>query len=157
MDTLKLSKDWSSERGAELIEFALTFPILLLVCMGIIDFGLLFQRYEVLTNAAREGARVAVLPGYADADVTARVNQYLVGTSLSSGVTINPVVTEPLLPALPNGNCVVVMRVTLAYTHNYFFVGGIGKYFGNNFGQKTLTARAAMRAEAASSPCPPGT
>ena len=32
--------------------------------LGIIDFGFLFQRYEVVTNAAREGARVAILPGY---------------------------------------------------------------------------------------------
>ena len=52
------------------------FPTLLLVMLGIIDFGFLFQRYEVVTNAAREGARVAILPGYEasiDANVTARV------------------------------------------------------------------------------------
>ena len=68
---------WACERGAELVEFAFVFPTLLLVMLGIIDFGFLFQRYEVVTNAAREGARVAILPGYADADVQARVNQYL--------------------------------------------------------------------------------
>ena len=59
----------SCERGAELVEFAFVFPTLLLVMLGIIDFGFLFQRYEVVTNAAREGARVAILPGYGDADV----------------------------------------------------------------------------------------
>ena len=53
------------------------FPMLLLVMLGIMDFGFMFQRYEVLTAAAREGARVAILPGYSDADVTARVNAYL--------------------------------------------------------------------------------
>ena len=37
----------------------------------------MFQRYEVVTNAAREGARVAVLPGYVNADVQARVAAYL--------------------------------------------------------------------------------
>ena len=31
---------WKSESGAELIEFALTFPILLLVVLGILEFGL---------------------------------------------------------------------------------------------------------------------
>ena len=51
----------SSEKGAELVEFALVFPMLLLVVMGIIDWGLVFSRYEVLFNAAREGARVSVL------------------------------------------------------------------------------------------------
>ena len=47
----------TGERGAELVEFALVFPMLLLVMLGIMDFGFLFQRYEVLTAAAREGAR----------------------------------------------------------------------------------------------------
>jgi Flp pilus assembly protein TadG len=51
-----------NETGAELIEFAFVLPLLLLVIVGIFDFGFLFQRYEVVTNAAREGARAAVLP-----------------------------------------------------------------------------------------------
>ena len=62
-----------SEDGAQLVEFALVLPLLLLVMLGIAEFGFMFQRYEVVTNAAREGARLAVLPGYTDADVQARV------------------------------------------------------------------------------------
>ena len=50
------------EAGSEIIECALALPLLLMVALGIVDFGLLFQRYEVVTNAAHEGARVAVLP-----------------------------------------------------------------------------------------------
>ena len=57
-------KRLKTERGAELIEFALVFPLLLFIILGIVDFGFLFQRMEVVTNAAREGARIAVLPGY---------------------------------------------------------------------------------------------
>jgi Flp pilus assembly protein TadG len=53
-----------AQSGAEVIEFALTLPLMLLVVLGIIEFGFLFQQYEVVTNAAREGARVAVLPTY---------------------------------------------------------------------------------------------
>ena len=53
-----------SERGAELIELALVLPILLLVFAAIVDFALMFQRFLVVSNAAREGARFAVLPGY---------------------------------------------------------------------------------------------
>ena len=52
-----------SQAGAELVEFALVLPIMLLVFGGIVDFGLLLQRQQVVTNAAREGARLAVLPG----------------------------------------------------------------------------------------------
>ena len=54
------------ERGQAIVELALTLPLLLLVVLGIFDFGLMFQRFEVVTNAAREGARVAVLPDYTD-------------------------------------------------------------------------------------------
>ena len=67
------------DRGSQLIEFAFVAPLLLVVVFGIANFGLMFQRYEVLTNAAREGARVAALPGYGSADVQARVDQYLTG------------------------------------------------------------------------------
>jgi Flp pilus assembly protein TadG len=85
---LKLRRKlWTCERGAELVEFAFVFPTLLLVMLGIIDFGFLFQRYEVVTNAAREGARVAILPGYADADVQARVTQYLTAGGLTGTAT----------------------------------------------------------------------
>ena len=51
-----------SEDGAELVEFALVLPMLLLVVLGIAEFGFIFQRYEVVTNAAREGARMACSP-----------------------------------------------------------------------------------------------
>ena len=63
---------WHSERGAELIEMAIVLPLLLLVVIGIVDFGFMFQRYVVLTNAAMEGARVGVLPGYAPATPQSR-------------------------------------------------------------------------------------
>ena len=55
-----------TERGQAIVELALTLPLLLLVVLGIFDFGLMFQRFEIVTNAAREGARVAVLPDYTD-------------------------------------------------------------------------------------------
>src|SRR5687768_1788226 len=85
-----------SERGQALIEFALIFPLLLLVMLGIVDFGFLFQRYEVLTNATREGARIAVLPGYDAADVRLRVCSYMqTGGVPTTGCPnpTNPVVT----------------------------------------------------------------
>ena len=65
-----------SQAGAELVEFALVLPILLLVFAGIVDFGLLLQRQQVVTNAAREGARLAVLSGLSRmADVQDRASR----------------------------------------------------------------------------------
>ena len=141
-----------SERGAELVEFALVFPLLLLVTLGMIDFGLLFQRYEVLTNAAREGARVSVLPGYNSPDVVVRVNQYLQATSLSSASVTTVVGATQTLAV--GASCVRVIPVTVSYVHTYTFVGGIIQYFNGSLGSKTLSATASMRLESAAAPCP---
>ena len=74
---LRLSQRVRSQRGAALLEMALTLPLLLLVCVGILEFGRAYQTWQVITNAAREGARIAVLPGMDDTAVRSRVQQYM--------------------------------------------------------------------------------
>jgi Flp pilus assembly protein TadG len=143
---------WRSESGAELIEFALIFPTLLLVMLGIIDFGFLFQRYEVLTNAAREGARVAILPGYGAGDVQARVTQYLTSAGMPGTATVTVGAAQPLAVG---SHCITVRPVTVAYDHNFLFVGPIvGLLGGSGFTNKTLHATSAMRTEIAAGMCP---
>src|SRR5512135_348766 len=66
-----------SERGAAIIETALTLPLLLFIGVAIIEFGRAYETSQVITNAAREGARVAVLPNQAADAVDSRVRQYL--------------------------------------------------------------------------------
>ena len=51
--------------------------LILLVAVGIFEFGRAYQTWQILTNAAREGARIAVLPGTNDDAVEARVHEYL--------------------------------------------------------------------------------
>ena len=65
------------ERGTTMIETALVLPLVLFVVVGTFEFGRAYQTWQVLTNAAREGARIAVLPGTTDAAVTTRVEDYL--------------------------------------------------------------------------------
>lgn len=77
-----------SERGAELVELAMVLPLLMIVAVGIIEFALLFQSYEVVSNAAREGARVAVLPGYVEDDIRARVTEYVTAAGLPGTLTV---------------------------------------------------------------------
>jgi Flp pilus assembly protein TadG len=148
-----LKRLWKTEHGAELIEFAMTFPLLLLVVMGIMDFGLLFQQYEVLTNAAREGARVAVLPGYGTTDIQTRVNQYIQATNLTPANVTTTVGAAQTL-SIGSGLCVSVTPVTVTYPHSYIFLSGIANFFGASFGTKTLTATASMRSETPASTCP---
>lgn len=49
------------DRGQGLVEFALILPVLLLVLMGLFDFGRAIFAFNAISNAAREGARVAII------------------------------------------------------------------------------------------------
>jgi Flp pilus assembly protein TadG len=152
MAALRFVRRCRSESGAELIEFGLTFPLLLLVVLGIMDFGLLFRDYEVITNAAREGARVAVLPNYSSADATTRVNQYLTAAGLDPTLW-NSSVGAPVSSPLPDGNCEYLIEVDVTYPHGFTFLTGIGTYFGASFGTVTLTAHSTMRTETPAGTC----
>ncbi len=50
------------EAGQELVEFALVLPLLLVLVFGIVDFSVAVFDYNTVANAAREGARAAILP-----------------------------------------------------------------------------------------------
>jgi hypothetical protein len=52
-----------SKRGAALVEFALILPILLMLFLGIIEFGVLMMHQLTLVQVAREGSRAASLGG----------------------------------------------------------------------------------------------
>lgn len=54
-------KLFKNEKGQSLVEFALVIPLLLLIVMAIIEFGLMFNAYITITNASREGARGGAL------------------------------------------------------------------------------------------------
>jgi Flp pilus assembly protein TadG len=49
----------ATDRGTAAVEFALLLPVLLLIVFGIIDFGRALNAQITLTQAAREGARLA--------------------------------------------------------------------------------------------------
>ena len=162
-----MTRRLKTQRGAELIEFALIFPLLLLVLLGIVDFGFLFQRYEVLTNATREGARLAALPNYSDDDVKRRVCQFLLtggvpttgcGTAAAPAATpTNPAVTitSPAIVVGGGKPNISGRRVQLAYNHNFMFIGGIIGLMGGSWNNaKTITTFAVMRTEIQTPPTP---
>src|SRR5581483_10670738 len=49
-----------AERGQAAVEFALVLPLLLVLLLGIVQFGIAFSHYVTLTDAARVGARKAI-------------------------------------------------------------------------------------------------
>jgi Flp pilus assembly protein TadG len=137
--------DRGSESGQAIIELAFALPLLLVIVMGIFDFGLMFQRFEVVTNAAREGARVGVLPSYSTADAKARAQQYLTSGGLTSSATINAAVA-PVSFGSPL-KTVNQITVTVQYVHNYVFIGPILNLFGGSLGSVTLQGVSTMRVE----------
>ena len=95
------------EEGTALIETAFVLPIMLLVCVGILEFGRAYQTWQVVTNAAREGARVAVLPDYSDDSVRARVKTYLKNGGLPATIVDSDntkvLITETTIPIAVGG------------------------------------------------------
>jgi len=70
----------SHDRGSVAVEFALLLPVLLLIIFGTIDFGRAINAQITLTQAAREGARLASL-GYTSSAVTTRTQSAATGLS----------------------------------------------------------------------------
>ncbi len=61
-----MSPGLSSRRGQSLVEFALVVPMLLVMLVGIIEFGRAWNMSQVVTDSARQGARAGAIYGHED-------------------------------------------------------------------------------------------
>jgi Flp pilus assembly protein TadG len=138
-----------SQRGQALLETALTLPLLLLVSVSIFEFGRAFQTWQVLTNAAREGARVAVLPGQTVGNVQSVVTAYMTSGQLpgaaTAAVAVNMASTIPLGVGTASASV-----VTVSYPFSFMVLQPVARLLvsGSTLGRPfTLTASAKMRNE----------
>jgi hypothetical protein len=137
-----------SARGAELVEFALVMPLLLLMLAALLDVGFLINNYAIVTNAAREGARLASIPGWSTEDVEARVNEYIGGAGLPTDGVDTDVDFNFDIPV--GGRTIKAVRVFVAYPYDYLLLDSIIETFsGEEFSSLTLKAAATMRTEVA--------
>jgi Flp pilus assembly protein TadG len=152
--TRRLRARARSERGAEIIEFALVTPIFALLIAAMFDFGFLFRNWELMTNAAREGARVGVLPSYAcdgsTTDIESRVEAYMAAsgigdTDLYDVTTSNQAVTTT---AGTFNACVVTVEMLQPLPN----LGVLGAMFSGSFTGVPLKSQAVMRTEAQAAP-----
>jgi Flp pilus assembly protein TadG len=143
-----------SERGAEIIELAIVSPIFALLIAAMFDFGFLFRNWEVVTNAAREGARVGILPAYAcdgsTSDVEDRVDAYMASSGITDtglyDVTLN---TQAVVTAAGTFNaCVVTVEMNQSLPSLSLF----GSMFGGGIGDVPVRAASVMRTEAQAAP-----
>ena len=75
-------------RGQSLVEFSLVLPLFLLLFMVVMDLGTAVFTYNSLTNAAREGARLAIVNQDSASVIQRAENQVSIGEINAPNVTI---------------------------------------------------------------------
>ena len=122
--------------GAALVETAFVLPIMLLVSVGVLEFGRAYQTWQVVTNAAREGARVAVLPDYVDDSVRARVKTYLKNGGLPAavvdGANTRVLITETTIPITVDGATTAsAARIVVEYPFEFMVLQPVAQLVVN--------------------------
>lgn len=125
-------------RGAAVVEFALISPVFFLLIFGMVEYGRMVMVQQILTNAAREGARMGVLDGATTAEVQNSVNTYLTGASISGATTT----VSPNPPSSAAYGAPVTVTITIPFTAVSWLPAPM--YLGG----RTLTASSVMRREA---------
>jgi Flp pilus assembly protein TadG len=113
-------------RGAALLEMALALPMMLLIAAGIFEFGRAYQTWQIITNAAREGARIAVLPGTTDSMVTTRVKTYMSDGLLSDSAAATVAIQRDATISMGAGTA-TASRITISYPFTFVVLQPISK------------------------------
>ena len=121
-----MTKRKAGDRGAVMVEFAIILPILLMLVMGIIEFGRAYNTQISMQAAAREGARALAL-GKSAAEVDTRVRDAAPSVAIDS-------ISQTPCPSSGEGQARVV--ISESFTFGIPFVP---------LGTKTLTATGVMR------------
>jgi Flp pilus assembly protein TadG len=139
----------TSRRGTALVEMALLLPIFVMVTLGIVEFGRAMMVGQLITNAAREGARLGIIDGSTNADVRISIESFLLQSTniqaqdLTITITVTPAEGNPdpgneVANAQPRD--LVSVDVSVPFDKVSYITGDYLK-------GKTLTGRSAMRHE----------
>jgi Flp pilus assembly protein TadG len=127
-------------RGVSAVEMALIAPVFVALLLGMIEGARLGMVTQLLTTAAREGCRVAVLDGMTQTDVQNRVTAVLSGSGISVG-TVTPTCPSPYTwTSAPGGTAI---NVTLSIPYSQVSWLKLSGFFNN----ATITASATMSSE----------
>jgi len=135
------------EAGQALVEVAIALPILLALLIGIFEFARAYNVQQVITNAAREGARQGVLPGDQQAVAVSRTNERLGDANIVSATVAYrcPGPTSPV----PNCETGATVEVEVSVPYTFRFIGPVLSLFSSGVDPGTITLRseATMRKE----------
>lgn len=107
------------ERGAVAVEFALLAPVLVMLLLGVMEFGRAYNVQITLSSAAREGVRVMAINNNA---VTARTAVKAAANGLRPALADSNISLSP-------ANCTAGAQMTLTITYNLSTVTGIAGPF----------------------------
>lgn len=110
------------ERGAVAVEMAIVLPLLLLILVGIIEFGRAYNIQVSLTQAAREGARYAAVH-YQEGGLD------VAGTALSAAPSLDGLgvsVSDNAASCAPGSNVEVTTSVSLPSLSGFLDSGLFG-------------------------------
>lgn len=141
----------SRERGTAMVEAAICIPLLLVLMVGIFEVGRAYETWQVLTNAAREGARMATMPSSNPDTTTALIRQYMANGQLTNAATASVVIDEGATITV-NGTDVSASLVTVDYPFQFIMLQPIVRLVSPGAtvgGPITMRATAVMRNEAA--------
>ena len=130
------------ERGTSVVEMAFVLPVLVFLVFAIADFGIAYTRWNSLTNAVREGARVGVVfrspcdAGTVEAEVRNTIQTFAASSGLD-GSSISTTVTAAC------GGTGTQLTVESTAPYNYFALGA----FNGLAASSNLAARTVMRNE----------
>jgi TadE-like protein len=131
-----------SARGQGLVEFALVLPIILLLMFAVFDAGRAVVQYSALTNAAREGARMAIV-NQDETLIEERIQKLAFTMEIANPGSVVSFVRESdpteLCDPIAVG-CIAVVEPQADWTP-------ITPLVGNVIGPMTFTARAEMPIE----------
>lgn len=129
-----------TRRGASAVEMALVAPILVALLLGMIEAARVGMVCQLVTAAAREGCRVAVLNGMTQTDVQNRITAVLSGSGISVG-TVTPTCPSPYTwTTAPNGTAITV-SMSVSYSQVSWL--RLSWFFKN----ATISAAATMSSE----------
>jgi Flp pilus assembly protein TadG len=147
----KLQSLFRRDDGTQMIEFAIVFPVLLLLFAGTTELGRLFYTYTTLAKATRGGARYLSLATDVNLSTNAGKNIVMCGNAAGCGGAGQPAVIVPNLQAsnivvTPPVNGVGTKYVTVAITNYQYqpLVFNLNAMTGGNF-NLTLTPSTTMR------------
>lgn len=151
-----------SNKGQAIVEFAFVLPLMVIIVLGIIEFGVLFYNQAVVTNASREGARAGMTyitdgVGYwSEAQMQAKVQQtvsdYLQGRLFTFGPLGSIAITATRSGNIyPDGidyydydpAVIGTVNVVVDYQHTYLSIPSFAGW-GNTI---NISAGATMRLE----------